>query len=156
MNTHEDTFACMHTHSHACTKHLALCRFAVEREALAAAIKQVQALILELSGLQKKDAITIGQLTQQALRLGNGVGSQGTDAATIRSQLSFMLARYGGEEATLWFEYFVCSLLSSSAEADLQRLNPFLVPATGDLLFARPTCPRATLYLSLSSVPFST
>ena len=40
--------------------------------------------------------------------------------------LAFRLLRYGNVEPTLWFEFLVSQLLSTTSDSDLLKLNPFL------------------------------
>ncbi len=42
------------------------------------------------------------------------------------NRYAFVLHRYAGQEATIWFGYVVACLLSSKSEYDIRKVNPFL------------------------------
>ena len=99
------------------------------------AIEQVKRLLAALMDLQQKDTVYTGQLINHILRTVNGVVSSDPpakmgDEEGMRAKYAFSLARYSGQETTLWFEFLVGVLASDSAERQIKELSPLLSPVT--------------------------
>jgi hypothetical protein len=109
-----------------------------------AALDKVDELIGELDEIRERDDGYIEHMIGQILKLANHTGdskamdSVGSDPDVVlsaedkearklhRGRLSFTLARYAGQEFSFTFEFLVATLLSTTAEEDISRLNPFL------------------------------
>ncbi len=103
---------------------------------LDATIKHVEELIELLSALRDTDnqyvldAIPYITTTANAVRL-PAAAADGKDnkdgkvEADAVARYTFLLNRYCGQDTILWLDYLIGSLLSSKAEYDLKKLNPY-------------------------------
>ena len=105
---------------------------------LSSAVDQVRKLLNALVELQQKDTVYTGQLINHILRTVNGVvsstpppnGEMTKDDDASRAKYAFSLARYSGQETTIWFEFLVGVLASDVSEKQIRELSPLLSPAT--------------------------
>ena len=99
------------------------------------AIEHVKRLLTALMDIQQKDTAYTGSLINHILRTVNGVvsseptGAKGDEDA-MRAKYAFSLARYAGQETTIWFEFLVGVLPSDCAERQIRELSPLLSPVT--------------------------
>ena len=99
------------------------------------AIEHVKRLLQQLMEIQQKDTSYTGSLINHILRTVNGVvSSEPTQAKgdedAMRAKYAFSLARYAGQETTIWFEFLVGILASDCAERQIRELSPLLSPVT--------------------------
>ena len=99
------------------------------------AIDHVKRLLAALMDIQQKDTAYTGSLINHILRTVNGVvSSEPTNAKgdedAMRAKYAFSLARYAGQETTIWFEFLVGVLPSDCAERQIRELSPLLSPVT--------------------------
>lgn len=93
---------------------------------LGKAIEHVEKLFKMLHLLKVKDSTFVNSNICETLRIANSTG----DKHSLRARSTFLAARDSGHEPEIWFDYLVASLMSTKAEASLQKLNPFLSPSS--------------------------
>ncbi len=89
------------------------------------AINTLRQLIKTLRTLQSADFRYVPQAVRHLMHVSNDVvlGGGGTD------RVSFVLSRHARLRSEAWLDFVLSSLLSTAAEADLKKLNPFLSDA---------------------------
>ena len=86
-----------------------------------AAVAQIELLVQKLQNLKRNDTDFVGENIQKTVELANSVGSE----TTKRAHKIYLAARSSGTETSINFPFLIASLMSTSAESDLRRLNPF-------------------------------
>ena len=89
--------------------------------------KKVEGLIAVIAKQQALDYARVLDGIHHVLDVINSpASSDGCDEAELRKRYAFMLGAESGRESKFWFELLVGMLLSTTGEADLAKLNPYL------------------------------
>eukprot|EP00457_Paulinella_chromatophora_P000019 gb/GEZN01000019.1/.p1 GENE.gb/GEZN01000019.1/~~gb/GEZN01000019.1/.p1 ORF type:complete len:4425 (-),score=920.40 gb/GEZN01000019.1/:221-11590(-) len=101
----------------------------------------VQQVLEKLQQLRDEDTEVVQALIPLLTHAANhidldGKGAEGKEGATELSEekVRFLLRRQSGQEPVIWLQFLFSALLSSDAQRDLQRLNPYLSVETVSLL----------------------
>lgn len=82
-------------------------------------IETIEKLVRSLQELEISDLAKAEVAMHQALAHANGTAGASPDEYGQQTKWAFLLHRHAGHETTLWFEYLVASLLSSTCEGEL-------------------------------------
>ena len=105
------------------------------------AVSSLRELEKTLRDLRGRDRSDVERTIREAKDLVNGVGSlAGQEEPVRRRKKQFVLAQTARVESSIEYDYLVNSLLSTSSDADLEKLNPFLDKETIDKAYDKTIC----------------